>query len=102
MKSVIELTLCILSIVLFNQCEKDSEIKIRDNNFLNALIEQGVDTNRDGILTILLLLFIVPGIIYLLMSKGKSTLKIDITEEGNIIYFPAGLSIFEKNVVESY
>jgi hypothetical protein len=54
------------------------------------------------LLTILLLLFIVPGIIYILMSKGKSTLKIDITEEGNIIYFPTGLSIFEKNVVESY
>jgi hypothetical protein len=54
------------------------------------------------LLTILLLLFILPGIIYLLISKGKSTLKIDITEEGNIIYFPTGLSIFEKNVVESY
>ena len=54
------------------------------------------------LLIILLLLFIIPGIIYLLMDKGKSTLKIDITEEGNIKYHTTGLSLFERNELESY
>jgi hypothetical protein len=54
------------------------------------------------LLIILLLLFIVPGIIYLLTPKGESTIKIDITEEGDINYFPTGLSIFERNELESY
>ncbi len=41
-------------IVLLTQCEKEHEpdpepeVSIPDNNFLNALIESGVDTNGDG------------------------------------------------------
>ena len=37
--------------VFLYQCEKDESapiVKIPDNNFLNALIELGIDTNRDG------------------------------------------------------
>ena len=52
MKAVLKLLLLPLTlIVLFTQCEKDEPIPnvtISDNNFLNALIEQGVDTDRDG------------------------------------------------------
>ena len=36
-------------IVLFTQCEKEEPfVKITDNNFLNALIELGIDTDGDG------------------------------------------------------
>jgi len=41
----------ILAVVLWSQCERDEpnpQINIPDNNFLNALIELGVDTNGDG------------------------------------------------------
>jgi len=54
------------------------------------------------ILTVLLLLFIIPGIIYLLMDRGRSTLKVEVTEEGNIKYFPTGLSQFEQRELTWY
>ena len=48
------LLLIILIAVLSIQCEKDDpnpEVIIPDNNFLNALIEQGIDTNGDNIIS---------------------------------------------------
>jgi hypothetical protein len=54
------------------------------------------------VLTVLLLLFIIPGIIYLLMDRGRSTLKVEVTEEGNIKYFPTGLSQFEQRQLTWY
>lgn len=57
---------------------------------------------KSYILIMLLLLFIVPGIIYLLIPKGKSTIKIEITEKGDIKYFTTGLSLFESNELASY
>ena len=39
-------------IVLFTQCEKEhNPVNIPDDAFLNALIEEGVDTNGDGIIS---------------------------------------------------
>ena len=39
-------------IVLFTQCEKEpGHVNIPDDAFLNALIELGVDTNGDGIVS---------------------------------------------------
>ncbi|MCK4466266.1 MAG: hypothetical protein KAU83_11195 [Bacteroidales bacterium] len=42
-----------LTVVLLSQCEKDPEpeVTIPDDNFLNALIDLGVDTNGDGIIS---------------------------------------------------
>jgi hypothetical protein len=57
---------------------------------------------RGFLLIILLLLFIVPGIIYLLMDKGRSTVMIEVTQEGNIKYFVTGLSDFEKSELMWY
>lgn len=57
---------------------------------------------KDYILIFLLLLFIVPGVIYLLMPKGESTIKIEITEEGDIKCFTTGLTLFDTNEMESY
>jgi len=55
MKTVLKLWLLPLAlIVLFTQCEKDKpnpQVTIPDNNFLNALIELGIDTNGDGIIS---------------------------------------------------
>ena len=51
MKSTAILFLAIVTLVLSIQCEKDEAIpvvNIPDNNFLNALIEKGIDWNRDG------------------------------------------------------
>jgi hypothetical protein len=54
------------------------------------------------LLIFLLLLFIVPGIVYLYMNKGRSTLKIEVTKEGNIKYTATGLSSFQKNELKWY
>lgn len=53
MKAIIKTLLFVLAVVLLCQCEKDPEpeVTIPDNNFLNALIELGVDTNGDGIIS---------------------------------------------------
>ena len=52
MKAILHLLLLPLAlIVLFTQCEKDEpnpQVTIPDNNFLNALIELGIDTDGDG------------------------------------------------------
>jgi len=43
--------LFILTLVILSQCETETGpnfVSIPDNNFLNALIELGVDTNEDG------------------------------------------------------
>ena len=59
MKSIIKVLLFMLTVVLLSQCEKEMEPKktlqsvtIPDNNFLNALIELGVDTNGDSIISL--------------------------------------------------
>ena len=54
------------------------------------------------LLIILLLLFIVPGIIYLLMYKGRSTVMIEVTQDGNIKYYVTGLSDHEKSELMWY
>ena len=54
MKAIIKVLLFVLAVVLLCQCKKEIEPKtvtIPDNNFLNALIEPGVDTNGDGIIS---------------------------------------------------
>lgn len=43
--------LCCLILFTFSCEEKPEEVKIIDHNFLDALIEQGVDTNADGIIS---------------------------------------------------
>ena len=51
MKPIIRSLLCIMTVILLDQCEKDEPIfnvKIPDDNFLNALIESGIDTDEDG------------------------------------------------------
>ena len=43
----------IVTLALFSQCEKDEPnpiVNIPDNNFLNALIELGINTNGDGMI----------------------------------------------------
>ncbi|MDX9726860.1 MAG: hypothetical protein RBT38_10780 [Bacteroidales bacterium] len=54
------------------------------------------------LLAFLLLLLIIPGIIYLLMNKGKSTLMIEVTPKGDVTITTTGLSIFERQELESY
>jgi hypothetical protein len=44
----------------------------------------------------------VPGIIYLLMPKGRSRLLIEVTQEGNIHYNAKGLSDREKSELMRY
>ena len=49
MKPIIRVLLFMLTLVFLSKCEKGpTSIKIKDNNFLNALIEQGVDTDGNG------------------------------------------------------
>jgi hypothetical protein len=57
---------------------------------------------KGSVLIKLLLLFIVPGIIYLFMPKGRSRLLIEVTQEGNIHYNAKGLSDREKSELMRY
>lgn len=57
---------------------------------------------KGGLFIFLLLLFIVPGIIYLLMYKGRNSLMIYVTQEGNIKYNATGLSDLEKSELMWY
>ena len=54
MKTLIKTLLLMLTVVLLCQCKKEIEpniVIIPDDNFLNALIELGVDTNGDGVIS---------------------------------------------------
>ena len=51
MKLFIRLALIILTLILVIQCKKDEpppQLMINDNNFLNVLIELGIDKDGDG------------------------------------------------------
>ena len=52
MKTIVKVLLVVLSVLALSQCKKDPEsINIKDDDFLNALIERGVDKNNDGIIS---------------------------------------------------
>ena len=52
MKAILKTLLFLLTVVILSQCEKENpQVTIPNNNFLNALIELGVDTNGDGIIS---------------------------------------------------
>jgi hypothetical protein len=51
MRLIIRYILCFLTMILVIQCEKDEpQVIIKDSNFLNALIERGIDINGDSII----------------------------------------------------
>jgi len=53
MKPILKVLLFLFVVVLLDQCERDEpnpKVNIPDENFLNALIEQGVDINGDSII----------------------------------------------------
>ena len=55
MKAITKIFIVIVTLILFGQCEKDELIpivNIPDDNFLTALIELGVDTNGDSIISL--------------------------------------------------
>jgi hypothetical protein len=55
MKIIVKVLLIVLIAAVLSQCKKEPEsgsiVTIPDNNFLNALIGQGVDKNSDGIIS---------------------------------------------------
>ena len=54
MKTIVKVLVAMLAVVLLSQCENDEPnplVTIPDNNFLRALIDLGVDTNGDGIIS---------------------------------------------------
>ena len=54
MKSIVKVLAFIPIVVLICQCEKDEpnpEVTFLDENFLTALIEQGIDTDGDSIIS---------------------------------------------------
>ena len=52
MKTITRVLLLALIVVVLSQCKKDTlPSAIPDKNFLNALIERGVDKNGDGIIS---------------------------------------------------
>jgi hypothetical protein len=67
-----------------------------------AILVRDKKINR-GLLIFLLLLFIIPAIFYLLKSRKDSvSLRIEVTEEGNIHYNAKGLSDREKSELMWY
>jgi hypothetical protein len=54
MKIFRETLLCVMILLLFRGCEKDrgsGEAKIKDSNFLNALIKAGFDSDGDSLIS---------------------------------------------------
>ena len=52
MKVILNTLLFLMTVVILSQCEKGNlQVTIPNNNFLNALIKLGVDTNGDGIIS---------------------------------------------------
>lgn len=54
MQTMLKIVIFLLIAVLVCQCRKDEPspvVNIPDDNFLNALIELGVDTNGDGVIS---------------------------------------------------
>jgi hypothetical protein len=54
MKIILKSLFLVLTVVLLGQCDRDEQnpqINIPDDNFLNALIERGVDTNGDSLIS---------------------------------------------------
>ena len=52
MKVILNTLLFLMTVVILSQCEKENpQVTIPNNNFLNALIKLGVDTNGDGIIS---------------------------------------------------
>ena len=53
MKQIIKRSVFLLAIILLCQCEKENNIvNIPDDNFLKALVEEGVDTDGDGLISL--------------------------------------------------
>jgi hypothetical protein len=49
MKTKVKVILITLMVALLSQCKKEPEsVNIKDINFLNALLSQGIDKNGDG------------------------------------------------------
>jgi hypothetical protein len=49
MRLIVRYISFILAVLLLVQCEKDDPyVNITDDNFLNALVELGIDTDGDG------------------------------------------------------
>jgi hypothetical protein len=51
MKTIIKVLLISLIVIVLSQCKKEHYVNIPDNDFLNALIKQGVDKNDDDIIS---------------------------------------------------
>ena len=53
MKQIIKSTVFLIAVILLSQCKKENNIvNIPDDNFLKALIEEGVDTDGDGVISL--------------------------------------------------
>lgn len=55
MKTIFSFLLCILTALLLTRCDKETDpneqVEIPDNTLLDALIEEGIDTNGDGLIS---------------------------------------------------
>ena len=108
MKAILKTLLFLLTVVILIQCKKDIEpsiVTITDNNFLNALIELGVDTNGDGIIspTEAEVITLGPSSAYefpdLNISQMPTLYQVCVWE---IPFPPAGVSVYTTNSPNVY
>ena len=82
----------ILEAEIIKQQKKDWQIASRTDTTCQLTKEKKPETI---VVVILILLFVIPGILYLIFMKGTITVYIEINEEGEIVYSGKDLSPFE-------
>jgi len=82
----------ILEAEIIKQQKKDWQIASRTDTTCQLTKEKKPETI---VVVILILLFVIPGILYLIFMKGTITVYIEINEEGEIVYSGKDLSPYE-------
>ena len=82
----------ILEYEITKQQKKGWQIASRTDTTCQLIKEKKPET---CLIVILFLLFVIPGLLYLILTKGNVTVYIEITEEGEVKYSGKDLSPYE-------
>jgi excisionase family DNA binding protein len=88
----------ILEVEIIKQQKKGWQIASRTDTTCQLTKEKKPET---VVVVILILLFVIPGILYLIFMKGTMTVYVEINEEGEVKYSGKDLSPYELNQLKT-
>lgn len=88
----------ILEYEITKQQKKDWQIASRTDTTCQLTKEKKSETI---VVVILILLFVIPGLLYLIFMKGTMTVYVEIDEEGEVKYSGKDLSPYELNQLKT-